>query len=248
MLKVSWDAGHGLNTPGKRTPDNSLHEWQFNSEVVRYAMLELAKYDGVAQKRFDDPTGKRDVPLTERTNGINSWGSNLHISVHANAFGNGWNTADGIETYVYKLSLAGSVKIAKAVQHELVEATRLDDRGVKAGDLHMVRETNMDAILIENPFMTNKKEAELLKSDGFRRTCAAAIVRAIVDVYGLKKKVISKPKEDTKVPENNNKPSTWAKTSWEKAVKSNIIDGNRPQDSLTREEFTVILDRLGLIK
>lgn len=47
---------------------------------------------------------------------------------------------------------------------------------------------------------------------------------------------------------NSNEPSTWAKASWEKAVKANVIDGTNPQETLTREQFAVILDRLGLVK
>jgi len=204
MLKISWDAGHGLNTPGKRTPDNSMHEWQFNSKVVEYAMKELALYDKVAQLRVDDPTGKTDVSLTTRTNQVNSWGSDFHISVHANAAGDGWSDAHGIETYVYKMSLDKAVAVAKKVQAALVKATGLTDRGVKAGDLHMVRETKMSAILIEHPFMTNKKEAELLKSDDFRKKCASAIVSVLVAHFGLKKSVSAssskeQPKKDDKL-------------------------------------------------
>ncbi len=42
-------------------------------------------------------------------------------------------------------------------------------------------------------------------------------------------------------------PSKWAKSSWDKAVKQGVVDGSDPQGELTREQFTVILDRLGLL-
>ena len=42
-------------------------------------------------------------------------------------------------------------------------------------------------------------------------------------------------------------PSEWAKSSWEKAKEKGIMDGSRPRDSLTRQELSVILDRLKLI-
>jgi N-acetylmuramoyl-L-alanine amidase len=51
----------------------------------------------------------------------------------------------------------------------------------------MVRETQMPAILVEHPFMTNKKEADLLKSDDFLEKCALAIVKALVEHFKLKK-------------------------------------------------------------
>jgi len=203
LLKISLDAGHGLNTPGKRCPDNSMHEWEFNSKVVEYIIKELSHYAGVATLRVDDPTGKTDVPLTTRTNQVNNWGSNLHISVHANAFGSTWNDAHGIETEVYTTIKENSetYAIAKAVQTSLIKATGLTNRGVKKQDLHMVRETHMPAILIEHPFMTNKKEAALLKSDDFRKKCALAIVKALVGYYKLKKTSstpVSKPVQSEK--------------------------------------------------
>ncbi len=42
-------------------------------------------------------------------------------------------------------------------------------------------------------------------------------------------------------------PSNWAKSSWDKAVKQGVVDGTDPLGPLTREQFVVILDRLGLV-
>lgn len=33
MVKIGFDAGHGINTPGKRTPDGE-REWSFNNQVA----------------------------------------------------------------------------------------------------------------------------------------------------------------------------------------------------------------------
>lgn len=46
----------------------------------------------------------------------------------------------------------------------------------------------------------------------------------------------------------DNKPSVWAKKSWEKATKQKILDGTNPKEPLTREQLAVILDRLQLLK
>jgi N-acetylmuramoyl-L-alanine amidase len=206
MFKISLDAGHGINTPGKRVPDNSMHEWEFNAAVVSKMQLELANYENVAVLRLDDPTGKRDVPLKERTDRINGWGSNVHVSVHANASGDGWSSAHGIETFVYKKSLATANALAEKVQSSLVSATGLTNRGVKEGDLHMIRETKAPAILCECGFMSNKDEAALLKSDAYRQTVALAIVSGLSAQFGLKKKYaqplaqpLTQPKTKTKI-------------------------------------------------
>jgi len=50
-------------------------------------------------------------------------------------------------------------------------------------------------------------------------------------------------KEGVKVAEQNT-PSSWAKEAWEWAKKEGLLDGTRPKDPLTREEFAVVLKRL----
>jgi N-acetylmuramoyl-L-alanine amidase CwlA len=41
--------------------------------------------------------------------------------------------------------------------------------------------------------------------------------------------------------------SDWAKSAWEKAKEKGIMDGSRPKSNLTREQFAVVLERLGLL-
>ena len=43
---------------------------------------------------------------------------------------------------------------------------------------------------------------------------------------------------------DKNKPSSWAKEAWEWAKKEGLLDGKRPKDYLTREEFAVVLQRV----
>ena len=40
------------------------------------------------------------------------------------------------------------------------------------------------------------------------------------------------------------KVSDWAKNAWNWAKEKGLLDGTRPQDSITREEFAVVLERL----
>jgi len=42
-------------------------------------------------------------------------------------------------------------------------------------------------------------------------------------------------------------PDVWAETAWAAAYDAGILDGTRPRDSLTRQELSVILQRVGLI-
>lgn len=186
MLNFSLSGGHALVTLGKQTPDG-YKEWQFNSGVVSKMMNLLSHYQGVAVIRLDDPTGKRDIPLSERAARSDSFGAHFHLDVHANAFGSGWNDANGIETFSYKLT-GESYEIAKKLQAALIAATGLKDRGVKNGDgLYMIKTPKAPACLVECGFMTNQREAALLKSDDYQNKVANALVNTLAGHFNLVK-------------------------------------------------------------
>jgi len=235
-MRIVIDAGHGPETPGKRSPDGSLREYQFNGAVARHvADMLFSRYEGIEFMftHADD----RDVPLKERTDRANAWKADLFVSIHANAAGDGgWNSAQGIETYVYETRPPAAVALANAVQRQLIRATGRPDRGVKSANFHVLRETKMTAILVECGFMTNREECELLKSDAYRRKCAEAIVAGIVETYGLR------PKQTAQQPAPD-EVSAWAREAREWAVEQGITDGSRPKDTVTREELWVMLYR-----
>ncbi|MFT8319358.1 MAG: N-acetylmuramoyl-L-alanine amidase [Bacillus sp. (in: firmicutes)] len=204
MMKIMLDAGHGKNTPGKRTPDG-MREWEFNAKTAQYVKDYLGDYQGIETKFAHDTTGKVDIPLTSRTNAANAWKADVYVSIHANAAGSGWSSAHGIETFTYTTKPKEAVALAKKVQNAIVKATGLTNRGVKAADLHVVRETHMTAILIECGFMTNKAEAALLKSDAYRKKVARAVVDGLADQYNLKKKNKPKPAPKKDEPKKDSK-------------------------------------------
>jgi N-acetylmuramoyl-L-alanine amidase len=195
-LLLILGAGHGEQTPGKRTFDGITREWTFNDAVVDQLQVIFNQYEDVKVVRMDDPTGKRDVPLKERTDKANALYRQykalgyrvIYVSIHANAYGSTWNSAQGTETFVYKKTLTEAYKLATAVQNNLVSIIKRPNRGVKEGDLHIVRETMMTAILVECAFMSNKEEAALLASDKFRKDCALGIARGILTYHPLKLK------------------------------------------------------------
>jgi N-acetylmuramoyl-L-alanine amidase len=191
-LKVSSEAGHaGFGvTPGKRALDGSMYEWEFNNGCVRHFMDELSHYYGVEQLRVDDPTGKRDVPLAERAQRANTWGSNLHISFHGNA---GPTTASGIETFVYPTTTAHNRQVALTIHNHIIHATGRKNRGLKTADFQILRTTKMEALLIEGGFMTNAEELALMKTDAYRSKVGRAAAAGVVESFGLKRKAESAP-------------------------------------------------------
>lgn len=187
MIKITHAAGHALVTPGKQSPDG-YKEWQVTSEIVKLVMLELENYEGVIQKRIDDSTGKSDIPLKKRCELINGWGANVHIDYHLNAYGSGWNNAGGTETYTYTTKPKEAAALAEKIQTNLVKELGFRNRGIKAADFQMVRETKMTAILIEFAFMTNHNEAIKMRTEEYQKKAAKSVVDGLVAQYGLKKK------------------------------------------------------------
>lgn len=190
MFKIAICAGHGINTPGKRTPDGE-REWSFNSKVAVAFMETMKQYENVEVRRYDDPTGKTDVPLKTRTDKANAWGANIYISFHHNANTAKWGTWTGVETHVYKTQPADSVKLAKAVHPALVKAYGLSDRGLKFTDLHITRETKMPAILIEGGFMDSTIDIKKLRDNNVLKNAGTEIAHAVAKYAGLKKKASS---------------------------------------------------------
>jgi N-acetylmuramoyl-L-alanine amidase len=199
-FRIVIDAGHGPETPGKRVPDDSMREFHFNSVVADDVREQLEQYENVEVMFTHAPD--RDIPLKERTDKANEWKADVFVSIHANAIDDtdgvpdGWDDrVEGIETFVHTTKPKEATALAAEVQNQLLRETGRRNRGVKAANYNVLRETDMTAILVECGFMTNHEEAELLKSDFYRRKCASAIVQGLVNYYKLKKKEKQAPVE-----------------------------------------------------
>lgn len=182
-MKIYYGAGHGKNTPGKRSPDGEA-EWNFNNEVAIAFAKQMKKYKGVTLHRTDDPTGKIDVSLSERTNKANRANADFYISFHHNAYKNHWGNWTGVETYYYKTSTKGR-EIARVVQSALVKAYNLKDQGIKTANLHITRETKMPAILVEGGFMDSKIDIKQLRNKKTLQKAGKMIAEAVAAYFHL---------------------------------------------------------------
>lgn len=199
---VYLDAGHGDNTPGKRTPifpsgvmrGQYMNERTFNDAVVLKTIELLKKYN--VETVYVSSTGNPDVTLSTRTNTANTHYKKalvengtgnvkaLFVSIHANAFTGNWGTAHGIEVFYQKGNVEGQ-KAADLILKQLITATKLTNRGIKNDNLHITRESVMPAVLCECGFMDNLTEASLLITDAYRQICAEAIVKGVISYLGL---------------------------------------------------------------
>ena len=175
-IVVILDAGHGIDTPGKCSPDKSLFEWQWNREIV--AMLCERLY-GLNVHTVILVPEEHDVPLKERVRRVNTIYHDakiagkecLLISIHINAAGHGtWNKANGWSVWV---SNNASEKSKQFAQIAYEQAKFLDLCGNRVvpkenywtSNFYILKNTPCPAVLTENMFQDNKDDVEFLKSE-----------------------------------------------------------------------------------
>ena len=202
MFKLALDAGHGLYTAGKRClkslDPNETREWTLNSRICDKIGQKLKEYNGVEVLRVDDTTGAVDIALANRCRAANDWGADFYLSVHHNA-GIGGGTGGGFEVYRYiKLSPEGNTaQKQKIIADELIKAGVSNGNrssNIKAADFAVLRDTAMEAALVECAFMDSATDVPVLLTDEFAERVANACVNAVV-IFGNLTKKVSKPPE-----------------------------------------------------
>ena len=131
------DAGHAKSTAGKKAPDNSFYEWDFNNKI-QYALKKRAEELGITVKLTNpNPATVSDISLTTRANTANNFYKNLGkpntimISLHANAYGSDWNSARGVEVYHASNASNNSKNLAKYICDNIYSDIKAIDKNFK---------------------------------------------------------------------------------------------------------------------
>lgn len=183
-MEYHWiiDAGHGglhpdtkeYQTKGKRSPTfppSSKHSGKVLYEGVRnrqilHCLQHMLDDDNIPYSIVSHEW--KDTSLSDRVVKANQIAEKkdkcIYLSIHHNAYGKGWNNAHGISTYHFPKSEKG-FRLAQVFQSNNVDEMKWRDRGVKDANFYVLKYTKMPAVLTENGFMTNLKEAEVLMTD-----------------------------------------------------------------------------------
>jgi N-acetylmuramoyl-L-alanine amidase len=190
-MKICIDAGHNFSSFDTGAQGNGLREQDitFGISSKLKPMLE-----GVGVKVIMTRTHLAhnlglnfEDSLSERCRIANNNECDLLISIHCNSHTN--KNANGTEVLVYKFG-GEAEKLAEKVQKAIVDTFGTSDRGVKEYNAKVLRNTNMPAILVETAFISNSKEAELLKDK--QNEFAKAIYKGVRDYLGLNAKQTEK--------------------------------------------------------
>lgn len=206
--KVAIDAGHGSNTPGKRTCKFTKTVKMSNGTVIKKGQVYKEHYANVMVSDFlatelkrcgfkiyksawndSDASNDPDVSLSTRQKRIKAAGCDISISNHFNAYGTEWNSAQGIGTFYHSRSYKDSKKLATKVYNQLIKGTAQKKRGIKQASFAMVNCGSLGvkaAILNEYAFMTNEHEAQdLMANVDYCKECAVEVAKGVCNYFGV---------------------------------------------------------------
>ena len=185
------DAGHG-GIDGGAGANGSL-EKNINLSIAKYLKSYLTQSGAtVIMTRESDTTlgenegtvkNKKRADLKERKNIVNNTAPDVFVSVHQNFFGE--SKYKGAQTF-YETNNANSFKLAQIVQESLINnvdksntrmAAEIDKSKILFQDL------KVPSILVECGFLSNKEEAELLKTKEYQQKVAYAIYLGIAQYF-----------------------------------------------------------------
>ncbi len=196
MFKIVLDAGHGVNTLGKRClksiDPKQTREWTLNARICDKVQNYLKAYEGYQLLRVDDTTGKKDVALYTRVTNANKFGADFYLSIHHNAGIKG-GKGGGVVAFTYTNVGADTKDWQSKLYNAIVNATGLKgNRAVplSTASFYVLRKTKMPAVLLECGFMDSTVDTPIILTDAFADKVAKAIVDVIVKNGGLTKKVV----------------------------------------------------------
>ena len=193
IMKILIDNGHGLTTPGKRSPDGLFREAFYNREIAKklVATLQLRSYDAQLLIPEDE-----DIPLSERVRRINTFcllhgkSNVILISIHVNAAGNDskWHNATGWSCYTSK-GQTQSDKLADCLYQAAIKnfpgkriRTDYSDNDPDwEENFYILRKSHCAAVLTENFFMDNHSDLDFIQSQAGKQAIIVTHIEGIIE-------------------------------------------------------------------
>ena len=185
---VAISDGHEMDTAGKRTPaivelgGRVIHENEFNKAVALKLEEDLKRcgFTVINVSSTDNDS------LADRVNRANAAKADIFVAIHYNAYDGVFNDYDpeGLSVHIYGKG-GEAEKLANAVHKYLIQGTPQKDRGIVVSNFYVLRNTVMPAILTENGFMDNKREALLMIDEAFQTEVATEHARGICEYFGV---------------------------------------------------------------
>ncbi len=238
---VIIDPGHGGNDPGA-IGVNGLYEKKVNLDISLKLREELTRlgYEVLMTRESD-----RTMSLAERVEIARNADADLFVSIHANAHPSAsirgtmvlyYNDRKPNPDYPASLEMIQlspqSQQFAQTVLTAVLDEVPNKNRGLLSSAAYVVRNGNIPSILVEVAYLSNRKDAALLKKPQIRDKYAKAIAQGIYQY---------RPPTFTDLGKH------WAGKSIKRLHKLGVVGGYAgrfyPDKPLTRAELAVFLER-----
>ena len=192
-IKILIDNGHGVNTPGKRSPDGRFREYAWAREIALAIVADCKDLGYDAELLVPE---EYDVCLSARCYRANCWCERLGkrnvllVSIHVNAAGKGdrWYNATGWSAYTCK-GQTRSDKLADCLYKQAGlwlpgHRLRMDysdgDPDIES-DFAILKKTACPAVLTENGFQDSEESLQFLESNEGKEAIIGLHVDGILD-------------------------------------------------------------------
>lgn len=180
-MLIVLDPGHGGEDSG--ATGNGLTEKEINLTLAKLVQAELAAYQTAVLLTRD---GDINVGLSARAELANKQHANFFLSLHVNAGG-----GSGFESYIHPRATAETENLRKIIHQGIARfyaGRGFADRGMKTADFAVLRETDMPAVLLENLFIDNPRDAACLADSAFLKALAGAVADSLAQALHLKRR------------------------------------------------------------
>lgn len=197
-MKICISIGHGKSARGgydSGALGGNYQEFKIGREIGKYIGEIFKGYACTADVINYDAT----LYLTDRIAHVNKHGYDLAMEIHLNAAG-----GTGSEVY-YKHKSATGKKLAGAISKSIANTFGIRDRGAKVkinpsngtDYFGFVRSCKCESLLIETVFIDTASDRKHVETAAGQRQCAEAIVKAVANFYGIKKKASTSTNKPT---------------------------------------------------
>lgn len=192
-MKILIDNAHGLNTPGKRSPDGKFIEAIYTREIAKRIVADLIDRGYDAELLVPET---EDISLEDRVSRVNAHcrthgkSNVILLSIHVNAAGNGtkWLNVTGWSVYTCK-GQTESDRLAECLCEAAIKnfpgrtiRTDMSDGDMDSEEqFYILRNTWCPAVLTENFFMDSRSDLEYLQSRAGKLAVVDTHVEGIIE-------------------------------------------------------------------
>jgi N-acetylmuramoyl-L-alanine amidase len=262
MPIVVIDPGHGGRDPG--TTQNGLEEKTLVLQTCLLLQNALHRCGfQVIMTRVTDTLPLTDgtiaADLTYRATIANNAKADLFVAWHIDSIDN--PAVNGVAVWIYPNTRGTRTDTwAQQIVNGIATSSGQFNRGVYLGDFAVLRETNMDAVLVEAGFLTNVSEAQHLTDPNFQSRQAEGAARGICSLFNMpyvapgntpptpNKPTPTPPAPTPTPPVIKEDIPSWAAEAVKKMIEWGVMSGYEdglfhPSDTVTRAQLASALAR-----